>query len=330
LDSKLNVAVIGIGKMGLMHASILNTLPQVNLVALCDKSKFIQKFCRNMFKEKIQVVENLEEFADLNVDVVYITTPIPSHYSIAKSLFENVKTANIFTEKTLTNSYKNSVDINQIAENTGKTNMVGYMKRFSVTFQKAKELLNQNVIGDLTSFEAHAFSSDFFGVETSKMSKGRGGVISDLGSHIIDIALWYFNNFTVEKLANNSINIQNDVSFNVAKDELKGIFNVSWCKEGYHVPEFGLQINGAEGKIIVDDDSVILNKSSQNRQWFRHDLNDNVNFLLGAPEYYRENEHFLLSVQNKTKAKPDFAEASKVDSVIDQVVEQIIEVPTNE
>jgi predicted dehydrogenase len=325
----LNVAVIGIGKMGLMHASILNTLPQVNLVALCDKSNFIRKFCKNMFKEKVHVVENLEEFADLNIDVVYITTPIPSHYGIAKSLFENVKTANIFTEKTLTNSFKNSVDISQIAENSGKINMVGYMKRFSVTFRKAKELIDANTIGALSSFEAHAFSSDFFGVETSKMSKGRGGVISDLGSHIIDIALWYFDSFKVEKLANN-VNIQNDVSFNVANNDLKGTFNVSWCKEGYHVPEFGLQINGAEGKITVDDDTVILNKSGQTRQWFRHDLNDNVNFLLGAPEYYRENEHFLLSVQKKTKAMPDFAVASKVDSVIDQVVEQIIEVPKNE
>jgi predicted dehydrogenase len=321
LESKLNVAVIGIGKMGLMHASILNTLPQVNLVALCDKSKFIRKFCKNMFRDKVHVFENLEDLDDLNVDVAYITTPIPSHYGIAKSLFENVKTANIFTEKTLTNSYKDSVDISSIAEKSGKINMVGYMKRFSVTFTKAKELLDQNTIGPLTSFEAHAFSSDFFGVETSKMSKGRGGVISDLGSHIIDLALWYFDDFEVEKIENTALDVHNCVSFNIKKDDLKGIFNVSWCKEGYHVPEFGLSIKAENGTITVDDDAVILNKSGQNRQWFRHDLHDNVNFLLGAPEYYRENQHFIMSVQNKTKASPDFPLASKVDKVIDQVVE---------
>lgn len=321
MDSKLNVAVIGVGKMGLMHASILNTLPQVNLVALCDKSKFILKFCRKMFRDKVNIVADVAELADLNVDVVYITTPIPSHYGIAKNLFENVKTANVFTEKTLTNSYKTSVDISALAEKTGRINMVGYMKRFSVTFKKAKELLDQNTIGPLTSFEAHAFSSDFFGVETSKMSTGRGGVISDLGSHIIDIALWYFDNFDVQKVENCGFDIQNNVSFNVQKKDLKGIFNVSWCKEGFHVPEFEIQITGKDGKVTVDDDTVILNKAGQNRQWFRHDLNDNVNFLLGAPEYYRENEHFLTSVQNKTKAYPDFATASKVDKIIDQVVE---------
>jgi predicted dehydrogenase len=320
MEPKLNVAIIGIGKMGLMHASILNTLPQVNLVALCDKSKFIRKFCKNIFQEKIQVIENLVDLADLNVDVVYITTPIPSHFGIAKTLIESVKTVNIFAEKTLTNSYKTSLEISSMADNSGKINMVGYMKRFSVTFKKAKELLDQNIIGPLTSFEAHAYSSDFFGVETSKMSQGRGGVISDLGSHIIDISLWYFGNFKVETLEN-SLDIQNDVSFSVVKDNLQGTFNVSWSKEGYHVPEFGLSINGAEGTITVDDDTVILNKSGQKRQWFRHDLKDNVNFLLGAPEYYRENEHFISAVKNKTQATPNFALAAKVDSIIDQVIE---------
>jgi predicted dehydrogenase len=31
------VAVIGLGKMGLLHASILSAIPGVHLVAVCDK-----------------------------------------------------------------------------------------------------------------------------------------------------------------------------------------------------------------------------------------------------------------------------------------------------
>ena len=37
--------------------------------------------------------------------------------------------------------------------------MVGYMKRFSVTFKRARELLNQEILGTLLSFEAYAYSS---------------------------------------------------------------------------------------------------------------------------------------------------------------------------
>ena len=46
----LKVAVIGLGKMGLLHASILSTLPHVHLVALCDKSHMLLRFFRKMFK----------------------------------------------------------------------------------------------------------------------------------------------------------------------------------------------------------------------------------------------------------------------------------------
>lgn len=34
----MKAAVIGVGKMGLVHASVLNTLPNIELIAFCDKS----------------------------------------------------------------------------------------------------------------------------------------------------------------------------------------------------------------------------------------------------------------------------------------------------
>jgi len=43
LDKKLRVAVIGLGKMGLLHAGILSVLPDVELVALCEKSARAKK-----------------------------------------------------------------------------------------------------------------------------------------------------------------------------------------------------------------------------------------------------------------------------------------------
>ena len=39
---KLKVAVVGFGKMGILHAGILNALPKVQLVAVCEKSGLIR------------------------------------------------------------------------------------------------------------------------------------------------------------------------------------------------------------------------------------------------------------------------------------------------
>jgi hypothetical protein len=88
------------------------------------------------------------------------------------------------------------------------------------------------------------------------------------------------------------------------------------------MPEIGLVIRGAKGKINVNDDEVRLELVNGNtRRWYRHDLNDSVGFLLGAPEYFREDKHFIESVLNGGNAEPSFATASKVDFLIGQVKE---------
>jgi hypothetical protein len=43
------------------------------------------------------------------------------------------------------------------------------------------------------------------------------------------------------------------------------------------------------------------------------DMDDNVGFLLGGPEYYREDKHFLDSITAGTPTKSDFKSALKVD-----------------
>ena len=76
----MSAAVIGAGKMGIVHASILNTLPNIELIALCDKSSLIRKFLSKLVG-KNRVFAEIESILDLDVDIFYVTTPIPSHYS---------------------------------------------------------------------------------------------------------------------------------------------------------------------------------------------------------------------------------------------------------
>jgi len=85
------------------------------------------------------------------------------------------------------------------------------------------------------------------------------------------------------------------------------------------MPIFGLKIIGSNGILEVNDYNADLKmKSGKSYTWFRHDLNDNVKFLLGDPEYYREDEVFTNSILNGTKAEPSFKTAAKVDYIIDK------------
>ncbi len=321
--------MIGLGKMGLLHASLLNTFEDTQLVALCDKSALMTRLCRSIFPSSVKVFANgLDGLKELGLDAVYVTTPISSHAVIVKELCARGLVRSIFTEKTLALDYGQAKEMCELADKIGGSTMVGYMKRFSVVFGKAKELLSQGKLGDPCSFDAYAYSSDFLGLtKDSKSSASRGGALKDIGCHILDLALWLLGDLEIVDVASyHEIGgAETSVSFTAANPHgLEGQFDISQCVPNYRMPEFGCLITCADGKIDVNDDRLRLtSKGGGQKTWYRHDLNDNVGFSLGETEYYREDLEFVNSLLQNRRCEPDFKTASKVDDIIDQVKERI-------
>jgi len=321
--ASLRVAVVGLGKMGLVHASLLNAMSGVQLAALCDKNAMLLRFFRRVFK-KTCVVDDVEKLSRLNLDAVYVTTPIPTHFPVAEMIYSKGIARNLFVEKTLASDYEKAKKLCSLAERSRGVNMVGYMKRFSVTFLKAKELLDKDVLGEVTTFKAHAFSSDFAEINKgSRVSASRGGVLEDLGAHVIDLALMLLGDFDVEEASLHSLGekgSEDSATLEVRNSKgVKGSFQISWCMTDYRLPEFGLVINGSKGVLSASDDTLELRPTDDKpRRWYKQDLNDNVSYLLGEPEYFREDSHFVESVSRGCRTKLDFATASRVDCVIGQ------------
>ena len=323
---RLKVAVIGLGKMGLLHSCILGIIPNVDVVALCDKSFVLRRVAKKLFTGSV-VVDDIEKLYDLSLDCAYVTSPISTHFSIVKDLYSKSTICNVFVEKTLASSWDKANELCALSEKNLGVNMVGYMKRFSVTFSKAKSLLDEHILGELVSFKGSAYSSDFANLRQTSRGLLRGGVLSDLGSHIIDLALWFFGNFEVEGAMIKSIvdkNSEDDVNFKVKQSSLNGEFDVSWCKENYRLPSFTLTVHGSKGTLTVDDSHIVLDSSEKTSSiLYKPDLSDNVAFLLGEPEYYREDEHFIKSILNGVKAESSFETSSKVDYIIDRVKKEV-------
>ena len=308
--------------MGMLHASIVNTIPDVQLSALYDKNSLVVRFASKTFTD-ICVTDNLERFSDLSLDAVYVTTPIPTHYSILKAIYSIGMARNLFVEKTLASSYEQAAKLCQEAKAAGGVTMVGYMSRFAPTFKKVKALLQEEAIDKILSFKAYAYASDFENTKV-RASSIKGGATRDLGAHVIDLSLWFFGDLEVKPTTpeTSAVEITDSGScFKVRNSNgLIGEFDISWSKAGYRLPEFGLSIRGSKGVITVNSDFVKLERiGMENTTLYRQNLNDRVPFLLGASEYYREDEHFLNSVLQDGSAVPDFSTASKVDLLIDQV-----------
>jgi len=321
---KIRVAVVGLGKMGLMHSCVLNTLNDVELVALCEKNALVRRFGKKIIPS-IDIVESLDLLTKIKLDALFVTTPPASHFSIIKSCYEKGIAKHIFTEKPLAVNNIQAEKLIRFAESAGNVNMVGYHRRFSVTFGKAKQLLESGVIGNVQSFKGHAYSADFLGAKTTKQAISRGGVIEDSGCHVIDIALWMLGDMEtigadVESLIGKG---SEDQAFIEVKTlgGIKGELNVSWCKEGYRLPDMCLVLSGDRGTLTVNEDNVQVSANGKINVWYKHDLNDYVPFFIGGSEYQREDELFIRAIQLGNKVQPDFRAAAKVNRLVDTAIQ---------
>ena len=320
---KAKVAVVGLGKMGLLHASILSVLDDVELVALCEKSTLVRRFSKRII-QGVSVVADLAELYGIGLDAVYVTTPVPSHLPVIKAIYTKGIAHNIFVEKPLASSYAEAEELCNLTRNQGGVNMVGYNRRFSVTFRKAKQILDEGTLQEPSFFEGYAYSSDFLGAKIGSKTSSRGGVISDLGCHVVDLALWFFGQLEVES-ANIESLVGNDTKDSVyfkvrTPGGLQGEFNISWCMEHYRLPYIGLLVKGSNGTMKVDEDKVELKlDDGSSFLWHKHDLGDDVSFFIGGTEYLREDEFFIGSILNGSNAEPSFQTACKVEEIIDQV-----------
>jgi len=313
--------------MGLVHASMLKVLPNVELVALCEKSSLLRRFLKKAFRS-VPVVSDLEELSKFGLDAVYVTTPIPYHFQVAQTIYKEKIAENVFVEKTLAANFDEAEQLCRLSEKANGVNMVGYLRRFYVTFAKAKSLLSENAIGHVSSFKAYAFSSDSLGIPSSEgqgtrsVSYSQSGVLEDLGCYAIDLALWYFGDLDMSASRKSpAMDSERKVHFELeSRKGLAGTIESSWSVAGFRMPEVGFSIEGSEGSIQVSDDKLELKtKNGKLSKWYRHDLEDNVRFWLGLPEYFREDESFVNSVLKKSKTEPDFASSSKVDRIIELV-----------
>jgi len=93
----MNVGIVGLGKMGLLHASILNSLDGVKLTTVAENDKLISNYIKNSISS-VNIYNDYKKMINSeDLDLVYITTPIDTHVPIALQCIENK--INFFLEK---------------------------------------------------------------------------------------------------------------------------------------------------------------------------------------------------------------------------------------
>ncbi len=123
----VRLALVGLGKMGLSHLSIVRAHPEVNLVGVCDPSKFMLELLgKNAGLETFTDLETMIEKA--RPEAIVVATPSRFHGEIVRVALE--RGIHVFCEKPFCLDWKESTELAELAERKALVNQVGYHYRF--------------------------------------------------------------------------------------------------------------------------------------------------------------------------------------------------------
>ncbi len=330
---KLKVGVVGFGKMGLLHAGIVNAMSISKLTAVADNAGGVLDTFKEI-KPDLSIYEDFERMIGSEpMDAVFITSPTHLHVPMAMRCLE--RRIPFFVEKPL--ALKSS-DASQLADAIRRrplTNMVGYMARHIDTFVKAREILRSHVLGRLIHLRSTMYVSQLFkagkGWRYERRTSG-GGVLITQNSHLIDLLQWLFGPISgvsghVKSWYSKDVEDFAHAQFEFASG-LTGYMDTSWSIRHYRSVDLWIDVQAENGTLTITDDAVkvFLDDASGDfprgwSVWRKPDLFRGVEVDIGGPEYTRQDTEFLAAVANGEKVECDILNALRVQLVIDAIYE---------
>ena len=327
----LKVALIGAGKMGISHLSILGGYANAELVGVCDTSKMVTDFLSKHGKFKCFSDYN-KMIAEVKPDAVVVAVPTKYHYSIIKDLLN--KNIHVFAEKPFCLNYDQSQELVKLASKNNLINQVGYHNKFIGTFKEVKRIVDSGVLGDIYHFLGESYGPVVLKqkAETwrSDPSEG-GGCLMDYASHVIDLI-----NSILSPVKDARGTLLKSVYSGKVEDavysvlELEsgqtGMLSVNWSDETYRKMSTSLTLIGTNGKLISDANELKVffkdatTLSGYSKGWnvrYITDLEDGVDFYLRGEEYSAQLDYFVdAALGTVPNTINNFASAANTDKAI--------------
>jgi len=142
--------------------------------------------------------DNTEELLSADIEAVYIATPPGLHYEQAMECLNAGKA--VYLEKPFARNYTEAKALTEAFERAGIPLYVGHYRRALPRFLKIREMLNENVIGQVKSIDFYL--NRIFSQKEAENSwlynpiLSGGGKYYDIAPHTVDIINFLFGNIT--------------------------------------------------------------------------------------------------------------------------------------
>ncbi|GGF12831.1 Gfo/Idh/MocA family protein [Subtercola lobariae] len=332
----IRIGMVGLGKMGLSHYSMVNAHPDVEVVAVCDSSAYLLGLL-NRYTGVETFNDMSKMLAQSNLDAVIISTPSVLHAQMVKTALE--AGVNVFCEKPFSLNPSTSRDLTELARSKKLVTQVGYHYRFVGAFKEVKRLLDSGAIGKVSHILAEAYGPVVLKPKgstwRSKKSEG-GGSLYDYAAHPIDLVNWYLG---VPSEVRGTILGQvfsretDDEVFStmVWPDETTAQLSVSWSDPSQRKMSTKITVFGSNGRITADrqECQTFLTDATAAPEgyvegWnvrYTTDLTDEVYFYVRGEEYSAQLDAFVKRIESgEIEGQNSFGSATGADEVLAMMV----------
>ena len=316
-DRELTFGIIGLGRMGMLHAAHLNgAITGASLKAAAVDAEHRRRLEADG-SAPATLVDLDALISDPAIDAVAVVSPTALHREHIERCAAAGKA--VFTEKPVAASMADTQAVAEAVRRTGIPFQIGFQRRYDPSYARARELIEQGAIGAVEMFRG--ISCD--GIPPVGYLRTSGGLFRDLGVHDIDAARFLTGEEIVAVSATGAILIEpalaefDDIDHGVLTmrfgNGALGVIQNCWrAPYGYDIRA---EVHGSLGKVIAEVDAreptaLYTDKSFAFR---RHDL-----FVERFAEAYRlELQAFVDAVRGDRAPSPGIEDGVKAFAVAD-------------
>jgi predicted dehydrogenase len=304
----MRIGLVGYGKGGrYFHAPLIASLPDATFVGVVTRS----------LERRLELAKDhpgaaaFDSLADLvaaGIDAVAISTPMASRPALIKEAIE--RGVAVVSDKPFAVDAAQAQELVDAAERKGVMLSVYQNRRWDSDFLTVRKLIDQGRLGEITRFESRV---ERYSPKSVGKAAG-GGMLRDLGSHLVDQALVLFGPVTrvYGELEFSAPDQPFDHQFFVSLTHANGVISHLWgsCLQNCPGPRF--RVSGSRGCYSVDgldcqEDAALagLTPKSEGERWGVEDQQHWGRFEQGGqqepvaseqgcwPDFYRQLQEAL-------------------------------------
>jgi predicted dehydrogenase len=338
----MNCAIVGLGKIGIMHAAMVRNIAGARLAALVDREPKLGRHVQSMMAKPAAFFTTIEEaIRQVPLQAAFVCTPQFAHRDVAETCLESG--LDVFVEKPLAHCLQEAeILVNALQRHPSAVAAVGFMKAHEGLYREVASLLREGTLGELHGFEATCYLSQVFkpkkGWIYTRTLSGGGMVINSTCHLLHSLQRWFgpVQAVTARCQSVYSAEVEDEAFIELEFAAVTGCLHTSWSQPGYDVETSTIQIHGSRGTLDVSDSGFRLElRRPRNTadgaptrygcgvhvrlrgDFEQADFNLSPNY--GGEGYYREDQDFVHACLQRRPAQVGWEEGLAVQRVIEAV-----------